>query len=103
MVLPVSLRTLVVYQFSRIEIYDIKFYLLGCELEEHLFRVFVQPFILATPHQVDMVGHDHKSIQPNSIVINHETQAVHDNPFAFISFQERLPIQAGSSEKFNAI
>ena len=101
-ILPIGLRALIVLNLFWRVIKDVKTNLLCCEFEEHLLDVPLQPLVLLSPHQVNVVGHDDEAVEPNTVIPNQEAQAVHDF-FSDIKHQEILPVETSGCEKFDTV
>ncbi len=48
-----------------------------------------------------MVGHNNKTIEPDTLVVNQEPHAVDDDILSFIFRQQIIPVEAGSGEEFD--
>ena len=87
MILPILLRAAVLLQFPCPAFIDhSELDLLSSVLEEYLRDIPVYPLFLFTPHQVNVVWHNDKSIEPYAVVYNHEFQTFHDYVLPDIRF-----------------
>jgi hypothetical protein len=55
--------------------------------------------ILYLPDQMDVIGHDYKSIHFYTSFFLQKQQAINDNLFEEVIFQQKLPVKYGSRKK----
>lgn len=74
-------------------------YLLARVLQK--IPLHIIPFVVGKhlPYQMEMVGHDNKTIYCNALVFDKETQIVGDVVFELVFFKQRLPLQAVYGEE----
>ncbi|MBS1486156.1 MAG: hypothetical protein JST43_01105 [Bacteroidetes bacterium] len=67
--------------------------------------LYIITFVVAQhlPYQMEMVGHDHEPINNNALVFDQKTQAVGDDFFEPVFFEQSLPLQAGHGKKLRVL
>ena len=82
---------------------QVEFDLLGRIFEKIPLHIFQHPVLLNPPNDMDVVGHDDKSVYFHSSVFHKEAHALHDHLFVLVGFEQLLPPEDGGGEKLDVV
>jgi hypothetical protein len=54
---------------------------------------------LNLPYQVNVIWHNDKAVHPYPVLLHKKLQAVNDNLFVLVMFQQGLPLKYGDSRE----
>ena len=72
-------------------------------LRKNLFAHFLFYVPVELPYQVNVIWHNDKAVHLYPVLLHKKAQAVNDNIFVLVLFQQGLPFKYGGSKKLGVI